>query len=194
MQADAARPGFSVLDATLTQTLVDLGMQGRRAAQVGCNNARELLSLAALGAVPALGIDQSDAFLAQAQDLADAAGLAPKLLCADVYDLPADLGTYDLVLITIGVLNWMPDIARFFEVVAGLLAKDGVLVIYETHPVLEMFDPDGDDPFAPTISYFETKPDIDTQTITYDGVDHGVGRTPFWFQHTLGAIVTGAVQ
>ncbi len=41
--------------------------------------------------------------------MAKAAGLEPRLIEADIYDLPDDLGTFDLVLITIGVLNWMPE-------------------------------------------------------------------------------------
>lgn len=64
----AGRPGFSVLDACLTATLTELDIRGLSCAQVGCNNARELLSLAALGARPALGIDQSPAFLARANN------------------------------------------------------------------------------------------------------------------------------
>ena len=42
----AGQPGFSVLDACLTATLTGLDIRGLSCAQVGCNNARELLSLA----------------------------------------------------------------------------------------------------------------------------------------------------
>ncbi len=42
----------------------------------------------------------------------------------------------------------MPDLARFFRVVAGLLRPGGQLVIYETHPVLEMFDPEVETPLC----------------------------------------------
>lgn len=36
----ASQPGFSVLDESLTATLTALGIAGRSAVQVGCNNAR----------------------------------------------------------------------------------------------------------------------------------------------------------
>lgn len=121
----AARPGFSVLDQDLTETLRALGLEGKTAAQVGCNNARELLSLASLNIRPALGIDQSGAFLAQGRVLARAAVLEPRLIEANIYDLPGDLDRVDLVLITIGVLNWMPDLDGFFRVIAGLLSPGG---------------------------------------------------------------------
>lgn len=68
--ADAGHAGFSVLDQTLTDVLARLDLRGKTAVQIGCNNARELLSLPALGIVPVLGIDQSEAFLAQGDVLA----------------------------------------------------------------------------------------------------------------------------
>ncbi len=187
--------GFSEFDQTLTQTLQGLGVRGRRAVQIGCNNGRELLSLPSLGAEPVLGIDISENFLTQARSLAALAGSDCRFLRADIYDLPADVPKdFDLGLITIGVLNWMPDIGRFFEMVAGLLAEDGVLVIYETHPVMEMFDPDAENPFTPTRSYFDKTPASWSETITYDGSRGEPGPTSYWFTHGLGEIVTACVQ
>ena len=190
-----AQPGFSVLDATITETLTGIGVQGARAVQIGCNNGRELLSLPALGAVPVLGIDQSEGFLMQARRLAHMAGSECRFVGADVYDLPEDIPSgFDLAIITIGVLNWMPDLPRFLEIVAGLLAPGGRLVIYETHPVLEMFEPEGDAPFAAAHSYFREAPFEDDQAITYDGSDAGPAPSSYWFMHTMGAIVTGCAQ
>lgn len=190
----AGEPGFSVLDDCLTATLSELGIAGRSAVQIGCNNARELLSLASLGAHPALGVDHSAAFLAQAAQLAAQAGLHPRLVEADVYDLPQDLGRHDLALITIGVLGWMPDLQRFFQVVRGLLHPGGHLVIYETHPFLEMFNPYGPTPFVPEISYFDKTPAPVEEAITYDGSHGGAVEKGYWFVQTLGEIVTACVQ
>ncbi|XSG82050.1 MAG: class I SAM-dependent methyltransferase [Methyloligella sp. ZOD6] len=192
--ASASRPGFSVLDRHLTAVLRGLNLSGKSAVQIGCNNARELLSLASLGIEPALGIDQSSGFLAQGRQLAEAAGLSPQLVEADIYDLPAGLGAFDLALITIGVLSWMPDLPEFFRIVARLLKPAGALVIYETHPFLEMFDPASTNPYEPALSYFERRPQEVTEAITYDGKDHGDGETGYWFIHGLGEIVTSCVQ
>jgi hypothetical protein len=96
--------------------------------------------------------------LAQGAVLASKAGLNPRLLEANIYELPADAGQYDLALITIGVINWMPDLSGFFKAVRGLVNTGGHLVIYETHPILEVFNPDGANPFLPEMSYFEKKP------------------------------------
>jgi SAM-dependent methyltransferase len=190
----AAQPGFSVLDQELTEAIRALGIEGKSAAQVGCNNARELLSLASLNILPSVGIDQSGAFLEQGRILAKAAGLEPRLIEADIYELPEDVGTFDLVLITIGVLNWMPDLDVFFRVIAGLLRPGGHLLIYETHPVMEMFDPESETPYEPAISYFRTDPLKEEGLISYDGVDHGSGETGYWFIHTLGQIVKSCAE
>ena len=193
--ARVGRDGFSVLDETLTDTLLALRPEGQRAVQICCNNGRDLLSLAALGMIPALGIDQADEFLQQARRLATAAGSDCKFICADIYNLPEGVpNDFDLGLITIGVLNWMPDLQRFFKVVAGLLNPGAPLVIYETHPVLEMFDPEASDPFTPARSYFETQPQSWEETITYDGSDGVACPALFWFYHTMGEIVTACVQ
>lgn len=190
----AAQPGFSVLDPCLTSTLVGLDLKGKSAVQIGCNNARELISLASLGIRPELGIDQAGGFLFQARQLADAAGLKPRLLEADIYDLPSGVGQFDLALITIGVLNWMPDLPEFFRVTSGLLVPGGKLVIYETHPFLEVFDPASATPFEPAFSYFERRPQEVTEAITYDGKDHGKGETGYWFVHALGEIITACAK
>lgn len=192
--AAAAKPGFSVLDACLTDTLRGIGIAGRRAGQVGCNNARELLSLASLGADPVLGVDQSAAFLDQARQLARAAGLAPEFVAADIYALPDGVPTCDLILITIGVLGWMPDLPGFFAAVAGLMAPGSVLVIYETHPFMEVFNPDAARPHEPFYSYFDARPQAEDDAITYDGKDHGKGETGYWTIHTMGAIVTAVLD
>lgn len=185
----AAQPGFCELDYNLKRTLQTLNVQCLRAAQVGCNNGRELLSLATLGAVPVLGIDQSGAFLAQAQRLSQASGLHPRWLQADIHQLPADVEPVDLVIITIGVLNWMPDLDSFMAAVARLMLPGACLVINETHPLLEMFDPASATPFEPTVSYFDKGPHVFTQAITYDGSDGGQAPPAHWFVHTLGDVV-----
>lgn len=56
--------------------------------------------------------------------------------------------------------------------------------------MMEMFAPHSDTPLVPALSYFRTEPLVDDGLIAYDGIDHGVGQTSYWFVHTLGQIVT----
>jgi len=195
----AAQPAFTTFDDCISATLQDLDLAGKTAVQIGCNNGRELLSLIHFGAVPTLGIDQSAGFLDQAAQLASAAQSNCAFLCADIYDLPPDIKNdtprnHAFALITIAVLNWMPDLPRFFQIVANLLAPGGQLLIYETHPILDMYDPDAPNPLRPIRSYFQAEPQVFDDLITYDGSNAGKGTRSFWFAHPLGAIVTAIAQ
>lgn len=193
--AGFASPAYSRFDATFTQALKAAGIEGARAVQVGCNNGREVLSACAIGAKTCWGIDQSDAFLAQARQLRDISGHDAHFLAADIYALPPDAPRdFDLAFITIGVLNWMPDLPRFFAAVADLLHPGGRLVIYETHPMLEMFEPNSDDPFRLDSSYFREEPFIETAAITYDGSTPDDVSESYWFIHTLSEIVQGVLD
>ncbi|MCY0093385.1 class I SAM-dependent methyltransferase [Hoeflea ulvae] len=195
--AGFAQASFSTLDPVITRVLEGNGVRDARAVQIGCNNGRETLSMLALGASTVTGIDQSDAFLAQAEELRRVSPQGGKagFVCANVYGLPDGLaGQFDLALITIGVLNWMPDLSRFLNIVASLLVPGGRLVIYETHPVLDMFEPSGSDPHSPKYSYFRTDPFVSDDEIVYDGSATGKAPPSYWQFHTMGAIVTGCVQ
>ncbi len=116
-----------------------------------------------------------------------------QFLAADIYDLPPDLPQFDVALITIGVLNWMPDLVGLFHAVAGLIGPGGTLLIYETHPFLEMFDPDSETPFVPVESYFRTKPFVEDALISYDGETGQTGTTSYWYIHTLADIFTACL-
>ncbi|MGY0198824.1 hypothetical protein [Leptothrix sp. BB-3] len=67
-------------------------------------------------------------------------------------------------------------------------------MIDETHPFLEVFNPKGDSPFLPELSYFRKTPMKIEGAITYDGSDGGAGATGYWFVHGLGDIVTACAS
>jgi SAM-dependent methyltransferase len=185
---------FSCLDDTLTGLLTQIGVDGKAVVQLGCNNGRESLSLYALGARHVVGVDQSAAFLDQARELASRSPRDPEFIEADIHHLPLQLQSrFDLALITIGVLNWMPDIGEFFRHVAQTLKPGGALVVYETHPFLEMFDPESADPFGLDSSYFRAEPFVQNQPIVYEVKVEQPSAASYWFVHTLGAIFTGAI-
>lgn len=187
-------PGFSSLDPTLTDMLIKVGVKGRDVVQLGCNNGRECLSMFALGARTVVGIDQSAAFLRQARELASISPHAPQFIEADVHQLPERLyNRFDVALITIGVLSWMPDIALFMAHVANTLRVGGALLIYETHPFLEVFDPQAANPMLPASSYFRREPFVMREAIVYAGDSPVTAATSYWFVHTLGDIVSAAI-
>ncbi|MBV4487124.1 class I SAM-dependent methyltransferase [Pseudomonas sp. SWRI153] len=188
---DVAQADFSCIDDTLRAVLE---VDGKDVIQLGCNNGRESLSLFALGARSVVGVDQSAAFLEQARELNRRSPYDAEFIESDIHHLPASLhNRFDVALITIGVLNWMPDIGEFLRHVARVLKHGGQLVIYETHPFLEMVDPAAEDPFRLVSSYFRAEPFVQAEPIVYSGKVEQPAAQSYWFVHTLGAIFSGAI-
>ena len=163
-------------------------MTGLRGVHLQCHIGTDTISLARLGA-RMTGLDLSPASLAEARKLA--AGTDVDFHEADVYDTVAVLGAaeFDLVYTGIGALCWLPDVARWGQVVAGLLRPGGRLFIREAHPMLMAL---GDD-LLPHYPYFETDEPIaeeDSGTYTGDGTSIGNRLTHSW-DHGLGETVTG---
>lgn len=189
-----ANPGFSCLDPTITGLLQDLGVAGKDVVQLCCNNGRECLSLYGLGAHSVVGVDQSRAFLQQARELAGISPHHPEFIESDIHHLPPHLHErFDIALVTIGVLGWMPNVLQFMRHVASTLKPGGSLVMYETHPFLEVFDPRAANPFLPASSYFRREPFVLQESIVYEGLGEQAGPTSYWFVHTLGDVVSAAI-
>tara|TARA_B100000780_G_scaffold173447_1_gene121429 strand:+ start:385 stop:735 length:351 start_codon:yes stop_codon:yes gene_type:complete len=105
---------YSVLDSILTSSLLSCGVSDAKLVQISCNNSREILSTFALGTRVGLGIDQSAPFVEDATKLRDISGHNCQCLFCYIYNLPPETDTdFDISLITIGVLNWLPDLAIF---------------------------------------------------------------------------------
>ncbi len=190
------QPGFSCLDAIETELLLRLGLAGSDVVQLGCNNGRELLSMRNLGARRCVGFDIADAFVAEARELAAIAGQDVAFEQSSIFEIPADHDArFDLAVITIGVLNWLPDLAGFYRVVARLLRPGGTFFAYECHPVMWVFDPAPDGrSLAFTHPYFEGTPFIGNDSLDYYGNVQYEAKPRFEFQHTLGAILQGAID
>jgi len=187
-------PRFSCLDPTITALLQAVGVEGKDVVQLCCNNGRESLSLFGLGARSVVGVDQSRAFLQQAEELATVSPHCPEFIETDIHQLPERLHErFDVALVTIGVLGWMPDVALFMRHVASTLKPGGTLVMYETHPFLEVFDPRASDPLRPASAYFQREPFVLQESIVYEGLAETTGPTSYWFVHTLGSLVNGAI-
>lgn len=190
-----AEPGFSALDDIQIQRLKANGVKGADIAQICCNNGQELLSTRALGAARLLGIDGTAGFVAQARELAAASGIEAEFVATDIYELSdAYKGAFDIALITIGVLSWMPDLPRFFDIAAGLLKPGGVLLIHEQHPVIEMMEPGGkDDPVVFELSYFDKTPYVDASGLDYYGGETYDATPNASFLHKMSDVIMAGI-
>lgn len=181
-------------DARLRAALDEVGLQGRAIAQFNCNNGRELISALQLGAARGYGFDISEQYVELGRSLAADCGVDAEFVAGSIYDVPPTYdGTADVVLVTAAALCWMPDLRRYFEVAHRVLRPGGHLVVYETHPFVEMFKLDCDrehgEALVPHYPYGSSEPvEFDSRGDYYGDRQSGAG-TAYWFHHSMSAIV-----
>ena len=134
-------------------------LDGLDVVHLQCHIGTDTVSLARLGARSVTGVDFSPAALDAARSLSTRAGEDVAFTESDVYDSVDVLGPsrFDLVYTGIGALCWLPDVARWAAVVAGLLRPGGRLFIREGHPMLwTLSDPRPDGLLVIEHPYFES--------------------------------------
>lgn len=166
---------------------------GLRGVHLQCHIGTDTLSLSRLGA-KMTGLDFSGASLDEARGLAAATGAEIEFVQADVYDA-VDLlgaGAFDLVYTGIGALCWLPDIDRWADVVAELLAPGGRLFLREGHPMLWALSEASEGPLAVEHPYFQTEaPLIEDDGGTYVQTDTEFEQTTTHsWNHGVGEVVT----
>ena len=109
-------------------------VRGKRIAHLQCHFGMDTLSLARRGA-SCVGLDFSGEAIGYARELQARTGLDASFVQSNVYEAREALtGDFDLVYVTWGAINWLPDIARWAKVVASLLRPGGALYLLEGHP------------------------------------------------------------
>ena len=167
---------------------------GLRGLHLQCHIGTDTVSLSRLGA-RMTGLDFSGASLAEARRIAGQSGADVRFVEADVYEALDVLGreAFDLVFTGIGALCWLPSIARWAGVVAGLLCPGGRLFLREGHPMLfTLEDPREDHLLVVDGPYFERpEPQVFDDGGTYVETDATFeqNRTHEW-NHGLGEVVT----
>jgi len=164
---------------------------GLRGVHLQCHIGTDTVSLARLGAQMS-GLDFSGPALQAAARLAASCGQRIDFVESDVYaaldHLPS--GEFDFVFTGIGALCWIPDAARWAQVVAGLLKPGGFLFIREGHPILwTLSDPRPDGLAVIEFGYFESDGVVFVEEHSY--VEHeGVLDSPdlVSFNHSLSEV------
>jgi len=120
-------------------------VRGKSLLHLQCHFGLDTLSWARLGA-EVTGIDFSPQAIAFANGLAVRTGLSARFVETDLYAVPEVLDErFEVVYTGTGALCWLPDIRRWGEVVARMLAPGGVFYIREAHPALWSLEDERDD-------------------------------------------------
>ncbi|WP_329038746.1 methyltransferase domain-containing protein [Streptomyces sp. NBC_00178] len=182
-------------DALRPFELEEVGdVTGRTLLHLQCHIGVDTLSWARHGAAQVVGLDFSEPAVETARGLARTLDLTPEratFVAADVYDAAQAVpdSAYDIVYTGLGALNWLPDIRRWAETVASLVAPGGFLYVAEFHPLTDCLDDETGSRVA--YDYFSPDPWVDETPGTYADLDARTvhNRSVEW-QHPVGDVVS----
>lgn len=191
---DRFRAGEDALHAIEAAELGDIF--GKRVLHLQCHIGRDTLCLVRRGAT-VTGLDFSSAALNVARRLSGETGLKADFVEATVDQAP-DLapGPFDLVFTTWGTICWLPDVRKWAEVIASVLAPGGELYFADAHPGFAVLE-EVEGRFVPTYD-FQTLADRPLQfaeetTYTGDPTIMTHRSTREWI-HSLSAVIGGLID
>jgi SAM-dependent methyltransferase len=127
--------------------LEELGEEiaGRRLLHLQCHFGLDTLSWARLGA-EVTGMDLSPKAVELAHRLSQQAKIPARFIESDLYALPSVLKepeSFDIVYTSYGAIDWLCDLKRWGEIIAGYLKPGGLFYMVEFHPLALMLGEDG---------------------------------------------------
>ncbi|MFE0101279.1 class I SAM-dependent methyltransferase [Streptomyces sp. NPDC059009] len=167
---------------------------GRSLLHLQCHLGLDTLSWARRGASHVVGLDFSEPAVEAARDLAAEIGLGPDratFVAADVYDAQDAVpdSSYDIVYTGVGALCWLPDIRRWAETAAALVAPGGFLYLAEFHPLTDVLDDETGSRIV--YDYFAQDAWVDETPGGYaDAETPTVHNRSVEWQHPIGAVVS----
>ncbi|MDC0325125.1 class I SAM-dependent methyltransferase [bacterium] len=174
--------GYSLKEIELSE--VD-DVRGKTLLHLQCHFGLDTLSWARKGA-KVTGVDLSPEAIKKANELMKAASLQGEFICSDIYDYEK-LATpkYDIVFVSYGALNWLPDLDRWARIVAKSLKDGGHLHLIEFHPVYDLHCGD---------SYFSRKePDINAGGAYTENCDGNKVEMATW-SHPLSEVINALLR
>lgn len=187
------RRGANVLDPIVREGIGEIA--GKRLLHLQCHFGLDTLSLARMGA-DVTGLDFSGKAIAEARKLAEETGIEATFIESDVLSMPDDLGEFDVVFASWGVISWVQDISAWFRAAAQRLGRGGRLHLVDFHPVAAIMD----DTVGPDSAFFVRYPyESDKPLIQDEASDYATparlraNRTVEW-QHGVGSLLNGVIQ
>ncbi|MFN8039132.1 MAG: class I SAM-dependent methyltransferase [Acidimicrobiales bacterium] len=168
-------------------------VEGRSLVHLQCHFGQDTLSWARRGA-RVTGLDFSAPAVGAARALAGQAGLDAEFVCADVYDAVDALGgrRFDVVYTGLGALVWLPDVDRWAQVCAELVAPGGFLYVAEFHPIGNVFH---DERLEVGWPYFQPEGARWEDPGTYTDPEAPTVNNATWeWTHPLGRVVTAVID
>ncbi len=191
-----------VLDSIEDKMLKSNNLYNKSICQLCCNNGRELIAIKnKYDTRRTVGFDFSDEAIKEANELKNYFDCDVEFYRCNVFDIDKKFfNNFDYIYITVGTLNWIENLKDFFSLVYNLLDNNGILMIYELHPITRIF------PALNSKEYLNGKSkeilyDYFDESIDkyYDGLDY-IGKKRYnsveiiEYNHTLSNVINSIIQ
>lgn len=133
-------PGFLKGDTSLKEIeLKEMPeVNGQKLLHLQCHLGLDSLSWARKGA-KVTGVDFSPVAIEEANRIKNEAKLDAEFVCQDIYEFDRSSSeTYDIVFTSYGVLDWLPDLPAWANLIAKHLKPGGHFYIAEFHPIFDL--------------------------------------------------------
>ncbi|MCA9320514.1 MAG: methyltransferase domain-containing protein [Planctomycetes bacterium] len=163
-------------------------VRGKSLLHLQCHFGQDTLSWAHRGA-EVTGVDFSGEGIRLARQLSAELDIPATFVEANVLELDRQLeGSFDIVFTSYGTTCWLPDLARWAEVIDHFLAPGGTFYIADFHPMLQMFD-HGSQTLA--YEYFgRAEPNFEQTQGSYAAPEADIRLAEYFWQHSLSEILT----
>jgi len=167
---------------------------GKDLLHLQCHFGLDTLSWARLGA-RVTGADFSSVAIERARALASELSIPATFVCSELGELPQSLaGDFDVVYTSFGVLGWLPDLARWAQVVTHFVRPGGIFYVTEIHPVAQVWDDEGVGPGELRLRYpYWGRPEPLASPVQGSYTDPGAHveePVEYGWSHSLGEIVS----
>lgn len=133
-------------------------VEGKDLLHLQCHFGMDTLSWARMGA-RVTGVDFSSDAIRMAKDLSARIGVDSEFIESNIYDLEKkDLGQFDIIFTSYGVLCWLPDLRPWAQWISEHLRPGGFLYVIENHPFGSLIDEKCPDFFKASYPYFSKGP------------------------------------
>ena len=166
-------------------------VRGKSILHLQCHFGMDTLSLSKMGA-NIVGVDFSEEAIQTAKSLNEELGLNAQFCCCNIYDVPTVLKgqKFDIVYTSYGVVNWLPDLIQWGQVISQTLKDGGKFVIVEFHPILWMFNEE----FSQVrYAYSRKEPYIVEESTYTDSENDNRQKTVTW-NHGLAVVLNGLLN
>lgn len=188
------------INSTIQSVLDKQELTSKKIAHFCCNNGRELLSITKHYGVKGTGFDIAENLVLQGNQASKKLNLPCEFIAVNILDICAEYNdSFDIILFTIGAVTWFKDLEELFHVVACCLKHDGIMILHEIHPVMNMLPLPDEDGYRDDMTvvlehkYFTKEPWLETNGMGYISGEYK-SKTFTSFAHSMSEIINGIIK